>query len=109
MRKEEHLIFASIVGYLMVEILSLLNVSIIDSHFTRIVCIVLAMVGALIPDKIEQPKIGHRKFFHSKLFLFCLVLIVYAFRTSVLFVAFLCGYISHLLLDWTTKRKLPLY
>jgi membrane-bound metal-dependent hydrolase YbcI (DUF457 family) len=108
-RKEEHLIFASVVGYLMVEILSLLNVSVIDSHFTRITCIVLAMIGALIPDKIERPKIGHRKFFHSKLFLFCLVLFVYAFRNSVLFVALLCGYISHLLLDWTTRRKLPLY
>ena len=109
MRKETHLIFASITGYLMVEILSLLGVSLIDSHAIRIACIVLAMIGAVVPDRIEKPRIGHRKFFHSKVFLFCLILLVYAFKEYVLLVSFLCGYISHLLLDWRTRAKLPWY
>jgi membrane-bound metal-dependent hydrolase YbcI (DUF457 family) len=109
MRKEQHLIFASVVGYLLVELLSLQGVSVIDNNIIRVMCAVLCMLGALIPDKIEKPKYWHRKLFHSKLFLFCLVVMIYAFRNYVLFVAFLCGYVSHLLLDWGTKRGLPNY
>ena len=109
MKKEQHLIFASVTGYILVELLSFLGVSVIDSLVTRVLCAVLAMVGALIPDRIEKPRYHHRKFFHSKLFLLCLVLLVYTFRDYVLFVALLCGYISHLILDWSTKRGLPLY
>jgi len=109
MRKEQHLIFASVLGYLLVELLSAIGVSVMDNNLTRVLSAVLCMLGTLIPDRIEKPRYSHRKLFHSKLFLLCIVLLIYAFRNYVLFVAFLCGYLSHLLLDWGTKRGLPNY
>lgn len=110
MRKETHLVFAAVVGYATVELLSLFGVVHMPGYFERIVCIVLSMVGALLPDKIEKPKtFRHRGFFHSVLFLACVVFLIYAFKDSVYFAAFGCGYVSHLLTDYGTKRRLPLY
>lgn len=109
MRKEAHLIFASVIGYLLVELLSLIGVTIMANNLMRVASAVLAMVGALIPDRLEKPRIRHRKFFHSKLFLLCLLILIYAFKEYILLVALLAGYVSHLFLDWGTTAKLPWY
>lgn len=110
MRGETHLVFAAVVGYATVELLSFLGAVSMPGFLERAVCIVLAIAGAMLPDKIERPKNArHRGFFHSVLFLACVVFLVYVFSYSVYFAAFGCGYVSHLLIDYGTKRKLPLY
>lgn len=78
--------------------------------------LMLAMfIGALAPDWFDPPKsYTHRKFFHSKkLLLWISVAVIITLLISMLahwmiFVSFiLIGYVSHLLLDWTTKMGLP--
>jgi len=74
--------------------------------------------GAMLPDLIERPTgPDHRKFFHSWFmlsmffiasFVTCFVLIP-SYNTSIFpypIFAFLLGYLSHLLLDATTKKGL---
>lgn len=111
MRKETHLIAGSIVGFLTLDILLLFGVNLSNTNMTmRIFLSTLAMLGAAIPDTFEIARnYNHRKFFHSKTMLFLLIFIVYAFIENEFVFAFCGGYISHLLLDSTTRKSLPLY
>ncbi|MHA2428605.1 MAG: metal-dependent hydrolase [Candidatus Hermodarchaeia archaeon] len=110
MKKETHLIFAAVVGYATVELLSFFGVFHMPGFLERAACIVLSMAGASLPDKIEKPKTyRHRGFFHSILFLACVVFLIYAFRESIYFAAFACGYASHLVTDYGTRLSIPLY
>ncbi|MHA1198750.1 MAG: metal-dependent hydrolase [Candidatus Heimdallarchaeaceae archaeon] len=80
--------------------------------------VVCAFVGSILPDLIERPTSpNHRKFFHSWFmlsvffiasFVMCFVLVpLYDTKVFVyLIFAFLLGYLSHLLLDATTKKGL---
>ncbi len=82
------------------------------------ISVVCAFVGSILPDVIERPtNPDHRKFFHSWFmlsaffiasFVTCFVLIpLYDTKIYVyLIFAFLLGYLSHLLLDATTKKGL---
>ena len=82
------------------------------------ISVVCVFIGSILPDLIERPtNPDHRKFFHSWFmlsvffvasFVVCFVLIpLYESRVFVyLIFAFLLGYLSHLLLDATTKKGL---
>lgn len=80
--------------------------------------IICAFIGSILPDIIERPtNPDHRKFFHSWFilsvffilsFITCFVLIP-LYNTQIfiyLIFSFLLGYLSHLLLDATTKKGL---
>ncbi|MCU0642543.1 MAG: metal-dependent hydrolase [archaeon] len=75
----------------------------------------MMFVGALMPDWIEPAKsYTHRSFFHSKKTLLALAialaltLLIGMMWNWMFYVSFfITGYISHLLLDWTTKMGLP--
>ncbi len=82
------------------------------------ISVVCIFIGSILPDLIERPtNPDHRKFFHSWFmlsaffivsFVMCFV-VVPAYDQKVfiyLIFAFLLGYLSHLLLDATTKKGL---
>ena len=77
--------------------------------------IVLAALGAAIPDLLEPARHwSHRKFFHSRKMLdwavgiFALAAIIGLFLPLFYYIAsFFLGYASHLLADSTTKAGLP--
>ena len=79
---------------------------------------ICAFIGSILPDILEKPTTPeHRQFFHSWFllsiffiasFVMCFVLIpLYDSRIFIyLIFAFFLGYLSHLLLDATTKKGL---
>ncbi|MCG3217012.1 MAG: metal-dependent hydrolase [Candidatus Heimdallarchaeota archaeon] len=80
--------------------------------------LVLVLFGSLLPDILERPSNPeHRKFFHSwfmlsfifiTAFIACFVIIPRFDHVFIIYpiFGFLLGYISHLLLDSTTKSSL---
>lgn len=86
--------------------------------FILLISFISAFIGSILPDIIEKPtNPDHRKFFHSWFilsiffiasFVFCFVLIPLYDTKSYIYIifAFLLGYLSHLLLDATTKKGL---
>jgi membrane-bound metal-dependent hydrolase YbcI (DUF457 family) len=77
--------------------------------------IVLAALGAAIPDILEPARNwSHRKLFHSRkmleltLWIFAITAIIGLFVPFFYYISgFFLGYVSHLLADSTTKAGLP--
>ncbi len=76
----------------------------------------LTIFGAILPDLIEPPKSpNHRRFFHSVLVLLILMILLIWLNagTQSMFTylpsGFIIGYLSHLLLDATSRIGLPKY
>ncbi len=103
MRKETHMIVASAIGFILAD---LLNMQV--NTATRVFSSVLSMIGATLPDVFEIAKnYNHRKLFHSKTMLLLSVFAAYSFANNLFVFSFLAGYISHLSLDYFTKKGLP--
>jgi len=100
---------AALIGYSIVEVLDIFWQNYNLGFNTRFLIIVCSMIGAILPDKIEKPKSwSHRKFFHSKTWGAAILFVGFSFLNNPYMVAFCSGYLSHLLLDYTTRKKLPL-
>ncbi|WP_462272817.1 metal-dependent hydrolase [Methanohalophilus sp.] len=77
---------------------------------------IFSIIGAILPDIIEPAKSpSHRSFFHSFTMLIIAGLFSYHLLTgtesaNMSMIGFLgIGYVSHLVLDSTTPKSLPLY
>ncbi len=109
MNKDAHLMIAALIGYSIVEVLNIFWSNYILGFNARFLIIISSMFGAILPDKLEKPKSwSHRKFFHSKTWGAAVLFTGFAFSNNPYVVAFCSGYLSHLLLDYTTRKKLPL-
>lgn len=89
-----------------------------------VLAVIAGMVGSLSPD-LDDPKsslgrvfpfiswplnlmLGHRGITHSLLFSLIIGGIIYLFSDNLILVAFLIGYLSHILGDYITARGVPL-
>jgi membrane-bound metal-dependent hydrolase YbcI (DUF457 family) len=114
MKRDEHLIigfFIAILG------------GVVGQNFTEyfdfilyVLFISLILFGSIFPDLIEHPRSAdHRKFFHSITILGILVILLILlnignqYMLTYLSSGFLIGYLSHLLLDATSRVRLLKY
>jgi len=109
-RRNTHLLVASVIGFCLPELLSSLGIIIENSIFFRVLYLLFSSFGAYIPDRLEPKRsYDHRGFFHSFSFLTILSLSsAILINKNIFLFSMILGYISHLLLDLTTPKKLPL-
>jgi len=114
MKRDEHMIMAFFIGLL---------IGVLGSSYTEFFNFLdytffvgLTIIGSIFPDVIEPPKSpNHRRFFHSFLVLLILIILLFwlNFGTQSVFTylpsGFIIGYLSHLLLDATSRIGLPKY
>ncbi|MHA1946898.1 MAG: metal-dependent hydrolase [Candidatus Hodarchaeales archaeon] len=112
MNKDEHIIIGFFIGILAGVFCS--NFSEYFNFILYIFFIGLSLIGSISPDLIEPP-LGrsHRRFFHSFLMVGVLIIIVIWLNAgnqsiiTYLSTGFMLGYLSHLLLDATSRIGLP--
>ena len=94
------------IGFFIVDFIPVENILL-----NRFLYLTTFCLGSMLPDIIEPGySIKHRRFFHSKVLLFILIMCeiyLVGYEEYLIFVLIL-GYIFHLLLDSTTRRSLPL-
>ena len=114
MKRDEHMIMAFFIG-----ILAGVFVSTYSEYFNFLeytLFVGLTVFGSIFPDLIESPKSpNHRRFFHSILVLLILMILLIWLNAGTQSVftylpsGFIIGYLSHLLLDATSRMSLPKY
>ena len=114
MKRDEHIVMAFFIGIL---------VGVFGSNYSEFFNFVdytlfvgLTIIGSIFPDLIEPPKSpNHRRFFHSFLVLLILITLLFWLNVGIQSVftyfpsGFIIGYLSHLLLDVTSRIGLPKY
>jgi len=114
MKRDEHIIMAFFIGILAGVFAS--NYSEFFHFLDFTLFVGLTILGAIFPDLIEPPKNpNHRRFFHSVLVLLILMILLIWLNVGTQSVftylpsGFIVGYLSHLLLDATSRIGLPKY
>jgi len=114
MKRDEHIIIAFFIGILAGVFGS--NYSEFFNFLDYTLFVGLTIFGAVLPDLIEPPRnSNHRRFFHSILVLLILMILLIwlnAGTQSILTYlpsGFIIGYLSHLLLDATSRIGIPKY
>ena len=121
MRKSVHVFFGVLAGFLALALFGKFPKSIEEAlTFRAIVDIFIALIGGYIggvfPDWFEPgTNRRHRGFFHSRIMLIILIVLVIFIQLAglgshyldLLATVFCFGYISHLLLDSLTPAGLP--
>lgn len=114
MNNDEHMIIGFVIGIL---------AGVFGSSFSEyfdfisfLLFVGLTVLGSIVPNLIEPPHGGnHRHFFHSVVILGILVILLLWLNIgnqtvlTYLSSGFILGYLSHLLLDATSRVGLPKY
>jgi inner membrane protein len=114
MKRDEHMIIGLIIGTLAGVLGS--NFSEYFNFILYLLFVGLTVLGSITPDQIEPPRgENHRQFFHSVIVLGILMILLLWLNIgsqsalTYLTTGFILGYLSHLLLDTTSRMGLPKY